>query len=241
MNVLAFGAHPDDMDAFCGGTLALYRQQGHEVWMCVVTDGRGRPQGDPDFIVSLRKREAQDSADVIGARLLWLGVPDGGLRADELTRHLFIETIRRVAPDVILTHPPRDYHPDHVVTSQLTIEAAQIARTMNYPSQLAPMRKTVPVAYYDSETGVDFEPEDYVDVSSVWDLKLKMLLAHRSQHMPGPQYDPAFVLPPAEDIPIVRSARVISEFRGLVCNVRYAEAFRWWRAANRIVPRRVLP
>lgn len=241
MNVLAIGAHGDDLEAFCGGTLALYRRAGHRVVMCVVTDGRGRPQGDPDQIAAIRKDEAQASADLIGAELVWLAVPDGDLVVDEPTRHKFIEVIRETSADVILTHPPQDYHPDHNATSQLVMDAAQVARTTNYRSRLPPIRKTVPVAFLDAEFGINFEPEDYVDISDVWDVKVEMLLKHKSQHMPGPAYDPDFVLPPAEDNAIVRAARIMSEFRGLACGARYGEGFRWWRAANRVVAKRMLP
>ncbi len=241
MNVLAFGAHGDDLEAFCAGTLALYTRAGHHVVMCVVTDGRGRPQGDPAQIAAIRKKEAQASADVIGAELVWMAVPDGELRVEDATRHQFIEVIRSAAPDVIFTHPPNDYHPDHNATSQLTMDAAQVARTTNYRSRLPPVRKSVPVAFMDSEFGVDFTPEDYVDISDVWHLKQEMLLQHRSQHMPGPHYDPNFVMPPADQNAIIRAARVMSEFRGLACGAAYGEGFRWWRAANRIVPKRLLP
>ncbi|MEP7294165.1 MAG: PIG-L family deacetylase, partial [Chloroflexota bacterium] len=101
VNVLAFGAHGDDLEMFCGGTLARRAERGDRVFMCVVTDGRGRPKGDPDQIAAIRKKEAQASADVIGAELVWLGIPDGDLKVDDATRHLFIETIRRTEPDVI--------------------------------------------------------------------------------------------------------------------------------------------
>lgn len=241
MNVLAIGAHGDDLEAFCGGTLALYAQAGHRVVMCVVTDGRGRPMGDPDTIAALRKGEAQAAAKLIGAELVWMAIPDGNLMLDEPTRHQFIEVIRASAPDVIITHPPDDYHPDHNATSQLVMDAAQISRTSNYRSTLPPIRKPVPVAFMDSEYGINFAPEEYVDISAVWEIKVNALLQHRSQHMPGPHYDPDFVLPPPDRNAIVRSARVMGEFRGLACGATYAEAFRWWRAANRIVAKRLLP
>lgn len=241
MNIVAFGAHPDDLDAFVGGTLALYVQQGHRVYMAVVTDGRGRPKGDPEQIVKIRRAEAQAAADVIGAQLVWMGVPDGGLMPDEATRHKFVEVMREAEADVILTHPPADYHPDHTTTSRLTVDAAQIARTSNYPSRFPPNRKTVPVGFYDAEAGLDFVPEEYVDITSVYALKERMLLCHKSQHMPSAVYTPGFELPESEKVAIVRSARVMSEFRGLACNVPYAEGFRWWRSANRVVARRVLP
>jgi LmbE family N-acetylglucosaminyl deacetylase len=99
----------------------------------------------------------------------------------------------------------------------------------------------MPVAFMAAENGVNFDPEDYVDISDVWDLKLKMLLQHRSQHMPGPTYDPNFVMPEPMQLGIVRAARVMSAFYGLACGAAYAESFMWWRAANRIVPKRLLP
>lgn len=240
MNVLAIGAHGDDLESFCGGTLALCAARGDQVTMAVVTDGRGRPKGDPDQIAAIRRGEAQASADLIGARLAWMGVPDGGLWFDEPTRHLFIELIRETTPDLLITHPPEDYHPDHKTTSRLVMDAAQIARTANYPSAYAPHRATLPIAFMEAERGVDFLPEEYVDISSAWETKLAMLWQHQSQLMPG-AYDPAFVPPPLEQNPFAHYVSTVSAFRGLACDVRYAEGFRWWRAANRIVPRRVLP
>src|SRR5258708_13223956 len=87
MNILAFGAHGDDLEEFCGGTLALYAKAGHHVVMCVVTDGRGRPMGDPEQIAAIRKQEAQTSADLIAAQLAWMGLPDAHLIPNEPPRH----------------------------------------------------------------------------------------------------------------------------------------------------------
>ncbi len=240
MNVLAIGAHPDDLEAFCGGTLARFARQGDNVFMCVVTDGRGRPGGDPAQIVGIRRGEAQASADLIGAELVWLGIPDGGLSYDEDARHAFIETIRQTKPNLIITHPTQDYHPDHRATSQLVMDAAQIARTRNYESDYPPHREVMPVAFMDGEMGVNFLPEEYVDISDVFDTKIQMLMQHRSQLMPD-RYDPDFVVPPNDQNPFYRMAEMMSGFRGLQCNVRYAEGFRWWRSTNRIVTHRVLP
>src|SRR5690349_11527897 len=108
MNILAIGAHGDDLEEFCGGTLALYAKAGHQVVMAVATDGRGNPAGDPAQIAALRQREAQGSAALIGAELAWLALPDGGLLVNEAMRHPFIEVIRAAAPDVIITHPAED-------------------------------------------------------------------------------------------------------------------------------------
>lgn len=241
MNILAIGAHGDDLEDFCGGTLALYAQTGHQVVMAVVTDGRGNPAGDPVQIAAIRQQEAQASADLIGAELAWMALPDGNVVVNEETRHQFIEVIRAAAPDVIITHPAEDYHPDHVATHHLVLAAAQIARTLNYPSALPPMRKPTSVAFMDAERGINFTPEEYVDISAVWATKVQMLLQHRSQHVAAAAHDPALVLPEGDQLPLMRSSRIMSEFRGLACGAKYAEGFRWWRAANRIVARRLLP
>jgi LmbE family N-acetylglucosaminyl deacetylase len=155
-------------------------------------------------------------------------------------RHPFIETIRRTKPNIIITHPTQDYHPDHRATSQLVMDAAQIARTQNYDSDYPPHREIMPVAFMDGEMGINFLPEDYVDISDVFETKIQMLMQHRSQLMPD-HYDPDFVVPPNDQNPFYRMAETMSGFRGLACGARYAEGFRWWRSANRIVTRRVLP
>ena len=150
MNILAIGAHGDDLELFCGGTLARCAARGDTVFMCVVTDGRGRPKGTLEDVIAIRKREAVASAAVIGAESVWMGIPDGGVWFDEPTRHQFIEVIRRTQPDLIITHPAEDYHPDHKATSRLVMDAAQVARTMNYASQYPPHRATVPVAFMEA-------------------------------------------------------------------------------------------
>lgn len=242
MNVLAIGAHGDDLEMFCGGTMARYAANSDKVFMCVVTDGRGRPKGELEQVIAIRKAEAQASANVIGAELVWMAIADGGLTDDEPTRHQFIEVIRQSKPDVIITHPPDDYHPDHKTTSRIVMDAAQVARTANYPSALPPHRATVPLAFMDAERGIDFLPEEYVDITSVWDKKIEMLAQHVSQMMPTEEpYDANYRIPNMHETMFYRYVDVMSGFRGLACNVMYAEGFRWWRAANRIVPHRVLP
>ena len=80
MNILGIGCHPDDLEVFCGGTLAKYSQRGDKVFMAIATDGRiGSETLPPKKIVSVRKKEAQESAKVIGAELIWHGFEDQAL------------------------------------------------------------------------------------------------------------------------------------------------------------------
>lgn len=240
MNILAIGAHGDDIEVQCGGTLAKCAARGDKVFMCVVTDGRGRPKGDPDQIAEVRKGESQASADVIGAELVWMGIPDGGLKVNDEYMHQFVEVIRQTQPDIIITHPPEDYHPDHRYTNQMVLDAAQLARVRNYPSELTPYREKLPIAFMDGVLGLSFIPEEWVDISDHFEQKSEMLSKHVSQMMPD-TYEPDFEMPPRDQNPMMRMIDLQSAYRGLQCGVAYAEAFIYWKSFNRIVPRRILP
>jgi LmbE family N-acetylglucosaminyl deacetylase len=82
MNRLASGAHPHDLDSSCGGTLLRFSRAQEKVVMDVVMDGRAHPLGSPEQVSARSRREAQASADLISAELVWLGFPDGRLTDD---------------------------------------------------------------------------------------------------------------------------------------------------------------
>src|SRR5438552_11285687 len=104
MNILAIGAHPDDIELQCAGTLALYARQGHAVTMASFTSGN---MGDltiaPAEMAATRRAEAQAAADVIGARLLWPAIDDECVFPNEAQRRIMIDLLREVDPDVIIT------------------------------------------------------------------------------------------------------------------------------------------
>ena len=241
MNVLAIGAHPDDLDICCGGTLLRLAKSGARVVMCIATDGRANPTGDPEKVSARRRQEAQRSADLVGAELEWLGFPDGRLMDDLPTRLKFIDLMMRVQPDLIITHGPDDYHSDHNTTSRLVMNTVQMAWAPPPELRGEPLRKPVPVAFMATANGINFIPEEYVDVTEVWPTKLQMALSHKSQYLPGPDYDAVEIQEPYEQYYFARLTRVMDEFYGLHCWCQYAEAFRWWHAADRFVTRRLLP
>ena len=188
----------------------------------------------------VRRKESQASADVIGAELIWMGIPDGGLKPiDEYTAK-FVNVIREAKPDIIITHPKDDYHPDHRYTHQMVLDAAQLARVRNYPySDLEPYRQPCPIAFMDGVNGLSFIPEEWVDITDFFDTKMEMLSKHFSQMMPD-TYDPDYKVDP-ENNPMMRMLHLQSAYRGMQCGVRYAEAFLYWKSANRVVPYRILP
>src|SRR5436190_10926367 len=120
MKVLAIGAHPDDVEYGCGGTLALYAERGHDVFLYVASDGSHGGAAE------VRRREQQDSALVLSAReVVWGGYPDTEV---PLTRELIvgIETvIRRIAPTMIFVNFPDDTHQDHRNLAQATVSATR--------------------------------------------------------------------------------------------------------------------
>src|SRR4051794_3380212 len=120
MNILAIGAHPDDVELNCAGTLARYAQLGHKISIAVFTSGNmGDLRVPPEELARKRKGEAEASAAIIGATLLWPAVDDEHVFPNEAQRSLMIDLLRRADPDVIITHAPNDYHPDHRYVSQL--------------------------------------------------------------------------------------------------------------------------
>jgi LmbE family N-acetylglucosaminyl deacetylase len=217
MRILAVGAHPDDLEILCGGTLAKYASNGHHVTMAVVTNGEvGSATLPKAEIARIRKSEAEAAAAVIGAECIWMNYPDEFLFSTPETRLDFLNTIRRVQPDVILTHAPADYHPDHRTTGQIVWDIRVMTTVPNIETQ-APVCTTIPEIYYfDTIAGIDFVPQYYVDVSEQFDAKRRMLSCHQSQSAwLQNQYDMSYL----------EFIDYIGRYRGLQCGVKYAECF----------------
>jgi LmbE family N-acetylglucosaminyl deacetylase len=217
MRVLAVGAHPDDLEILCAGTLAKYAQQGHQVTMAISTNGEvGSSTLSKEEIAEIRKAEASASAAVIGADFIWMGLPDEFVFSAAETRLYFLNTIRKVQPDVILTHAPHDYHPDHRTTGQIIWDTRVMTTVPNIKTE-APVCKTIPEIYYfDTIAGIDFTPEYYVDITRTFELKKAMLACHKSQ---------AAWLQDQYEMSYLQFIEYTGRYRGLQCGARYAECF----------------
>ncbi|NPV53910.1 MAG: PIG-L family deacetylase [Firmicutes bacterium] len=234
MRVLAVGAHPDDLELFCGGTLAKYAQRGDEVFMAIATNGEaGSAVHGKQEIANIRYREAKESAAVIGATLIWMGYPDEFLFSNEETRLRFIDLIREVKPDVIFGHYPEDlYNPDHSTAGQILNDVAIMVTVPNIKTGHPPCDKIVPMYFTESHCGVNFLPDEYVDISSTIEIKKTMMSKHQSQvAWLENQYD----MTPLDFIEIT------GRYRGLQAGVKYAEVFKRVRAWPREFPGSLLP
>ena len=180
--ILAVGAHPDDIEIRCGGTLARYAEMGHHVMMAYATNGnKGHLTIPSAELAQIREKEARAAAAVIGADVFWMDFPDAELFYDKETRLAFVDMIRQARPDIILTHWREAYHPDHMVTSELVCGASYIS-TVPYVETEHPPCKSVPLIYYfEVDFTVESAAAEYVDISSVYDTKRKMLACHESQ------------------------------------------------------------
>jgi LmbE family N-acetylglucosaminyl deacetylase len=233
MRVLAVGAHPDDLEILCAGTLARYARAGHQVKMCVATDGTaGHMIIKPPELAQIREREARAAAQIIDAEFIWLGFPDELIFNDRATRLVFVDMIRQAKPDVIITHAPDDYHPDHRVVSSLVFDTSFIASLPNIETS-QPAHTLVPPLYYmDTLAGKGFHPTEYVDISDTIEIKRTMLACHESQVKWLKDHD---------DIDVMEFMEVVARTRGFQCNMPYAEGFRPADVWPRTPARRILP
>ena len=235
MKVLAIGAHPDDIEVQCGGTLALYAAAGHQVTIAVATNGNvGSPTLSREEIAAVRHREQQASCDLIGAKLIWMDFDDEWLMNDRPTRTRFIDAIREADPDVMFIHGQSDYHPDHRISGQVAEDARIPASVRLVETALPHITKIPHVFYMDNPAGIGFTPEVYVDISSVYEKKRQMLLCHDSQ-------DSWLRAVFGEDTSITDLMRDNSKARGLAAGCAYAEGFRELKTYPRTGTFAVLP
>jgi LmbE family N-acetylglucosaminyl deacetylase len=184
LRLLIIGAHPDDADYSAGGLAALYRASGHEVVMVSLTNGdAGHHEHPGPALAARRAAEARAAAAVIGADYRIFGTHDGELLPTLDNRREVIRLIRSVAPDLVLTHRPNDYHPDHRYTSQLVQDAAYMV-TVPAVVPGTPHLARNPVILYlpdEFEKPYPLRPRVAIDVGPVVDRVVAMLHSHKSQ------------------------------------------------------------
>jgi LmbE family N-acetylglucosaminyl deacetylase len=184
LRLLIVGAHPDDADYAAGGLAALYRRAGHVVAMVSLTDGSAghHLHAGPD-LARRRRAEAAAAGAVIGATYDVLDIPDGELLPTLDNRRKVIRLIRSFRPDLLLTHRPNDYHPDHRYTSQLVQDAAYLVTVPAVVPDTPHLERDPVIAYLpdDFHKPYPFQPDVVVDVGAVFVQVVAMLHCHTSQ------------------------------------------------------------
>ena len=206
MNILAIGAHPDDIEFGCGGTLIKYARKGARIELLVMTDGsRG---GN----ARTRRREQQAAAKILGAsRVHWGGYRDTLLPS---VRHLIdrMEGVLRLSrPDFIFVNNPDDTHQDHRQVARAAVSATRWARN---------------VLFYEGPTTTNFTPTVFIDIADEISRKIDALHTHHSQ----------IAKTRIEGTPISEIAQASAHFRGVQGRVRWAEGFAPLRLFINITP-----
>ena len=234
MKVLAIGAHPDDIEIACSGTLAKCVKRGDKVTVCHVSSGNlGHVIIPPDELRVIRAAEAKKAGGMAGIKVVCAGFDDLEIfDNNKAARDKIVDVIKSVNPDFIITHNPDDYMPDHTAVSRLVFDASFTATLPNYKSGVKEAARLVPIYYMDTLAGVNFQPEEYVDISEEIDLKIRMLECHESQLVWMKEHD---------GIDFADMVRTCSRYRGYQCGAEYAEGFRRCKVYLKGTTKRLLP
>ena len=169
MKILAIGAHSDDVEIGCGGTLLKWKDQGHDIVILTITDSEYTiPTNCFTRTVEVAKAEAEEAAKIIGADLICLDKPTLQLIHNEEFSYEFDEVINKVKPNIVLTHWGGDIHSDHIAVSLSSIRASRhVERILLYRSN-----------WYFTET--HFKTNYIVDISQYIEKKLEVIKVYKS-------------------------------------------------------------
>lgn len=218
VDILAVFAHPDDLELTVGGTLLKMKKLGYRTGALDVTQGEMGTRGT----VELRSSESADAAKILGLDVREnLGLPDGHVFSDDDSRAKLVRVLRRLKPQVILTHQVDDPHPDHDHIAHLVRESARLASMKNYDPETGNAKIAVPRIAHNvfSRTVL---PSFIVDISEHLDKKMAAIRAYRSQF-----YDPNSTEPETRltDARFLDELETRSRYFGSLIGVEAGEPF----------------
>jgi LmbE family N-acetylglucosaminyl deacetylase len=186
--VLSLGAHPDDAEFFCAGTLALLHQKGWEIHIATMTPGDcGTVQYSREEISRIRRAEAAQAASILDGAYHCLECDDIFILYDRPTLLRAIELMRKVKPSIVFTTSPSDYMVDHEMASKIAQTACFACGVVNVETPGAEAFEPIPYLYYmdpaeeKDNFGMKIKAGMIIDITSVMDTKGKMLCCHESQ------------------------------------------------------------
>jgi LmbE family N-acetylglucosaminyl deacetylase len=237
MNIVCVGAHQDDIEVNCVGTLLKYRQKGDvNITNVVVSNGDKGSQFNPatpyEEVARTRNAEATRVAEALGGRYICMGQSDEYIRDTDEARNQLVDILREARAEIVFALPPIDYNTDHMVTSQITFHATMLAAVKTIFTDHDPLPNTPVMYYMDAIAGFEWQPTHYVDISDVWERKCELLRMHESQMINSEKWAGA---------DLVKFARITGAYRGLQCRVEYAEAFKPALAWPRVQAGNFLP
>jgi len=216
VDILFFGAHPDDVELACGGLAAKSVKEGRRVGIIDLTRGELGTRGTPQT----RKREAANAAKALGASFReQLDFGDGELRTGREQELEVIDRIRRHRPSVVVVSYPDERHPDHVRTGRIVTDAAFYAGLKSLRTEHPAHRPQATIYYLQNYM---FEPSFIVDVSAHWKTKMRAVAAFKSQFYDPQSKEPSTFLSSPEFLEIIEAR---GRHFGAMIGARYGEPF----------------
>jgi bacillithiol biosynthesis deacetylase BshB1 len=222
LNILAFAAHPDDVELACAGTLAKHVAMGQNVGVVDLTEGEMGTRGTPQ----IRLKEAAKSAEILGLKVREnLGFSDAFFKNDIAHQTEIVKKIRQYQPDTILANAISDRHPDHGRASEAVSEAVFLAGLSKFETKDDSGK--VQEAYRPSKVyhyiqSLPIRPDFLVDVSEQWEKKMKAIRAFESQfYKPGSEEAETYISSPR----FLKMIEARAMELGQIIGVDYAEGF----------------
>ncbi|HET7711603.1 MAG TPA: bacillithiol biosynthesis deacetylase BshB1 [Thermoanaerobaculia bacterium] len=216
VDILFFGAHPDDVELSAGGTVARMTGSGLRVGIVDLTRGEMGTRGTP----KTREREAERSARILGASFReQLDFGDGNLRTSRDEELQIIELVRECRPSLVFAPYPDDRHPDHTRTGRIVTEASFYAGLRQLKSGREAHRPQTTIYYLQN---YQFTPSFVVDVSRQWKTKMKAVAAFKSQfHDPKSKEPVTFISDPK----FLQMIEARGKHFGALISAAFGEAF----------------
>jgi len=217
LDILAFGAHPDDVELGAGGTLASHKKIGYSFGIVDLTLGELGTRGT----VKIRLKEAEAAAKILGAKVrVNLKFKDGFFKNDDQHQLEIIKVIRKYQPEIVICNAPEDRHPDHGRAAELVEEACFYAGLEKMVTKGLKAWRPKQILHYIQFR--DLKPTVLVDISNSIDVKTKAIKAHSSQfYDPKSKESPTLISQPEFLDNITNRASYYGQYIG----VKYAEGF----------------
>ncbi len=221
LDILTIAAHPDDVELSCVGTIIKAIKAGKKVGMIDLTEGQLGTRGSNE----LRLREAADAATIIGASVRDnLHLMDGYFENTHENRHKIIQKIRQYKPDILITNPPSDRHPDHGRASAMVTEAWFYAGLQKIETEWEGKKQEPhrPSRLFYFMQHFNHEPSFVVDISDEMEQKMEAIKAFGSQFHSEDSKEPETLLSQPDFLGSIVDR---ASYLGFSIGVKYAEGF----------------
>ncbi len=233
LRIICFGAHPDDAELKAGGVALLWAAQGHHVKFVSVTNGdigHWRDAGGP--LARRRKAEVEQAARILGITTEVLDIHDGELLPTLENRRTITRLIREWKADIVMSHRPNDYHPDHRYTGVLVQDSAFMVGVPHFCPDVRPLKNNPVLLFYSDsfQKPNPFTPDIAVSIDSVIEKKLDVLDTLVSQFYEGGALGSADLIPSDPKKQAERRKTVRAGFAGRAQAVatRYRDGLAKW-------------